>query len=216
MVERKDVIQSSTRSASASVSPSPLNIRTPEHLNALFHRHLCQTSESPMGLLVERAQGTRIYTRDGREFLDFRSGICVANLGHTHPAVVAAVQRQAAEYLHVMVYGEYVLPVQVELAARLARLAPEPLDTVYFTNSGTEANEGALKLAKKLTGRRRLVAFEGSFHGDSHGSLSVTGREVYRRPFEPLLPDVQFLPFDEVAALERIDDSVAAVIREPI
>jgi acetylornithine/N-succinyldiaminopimelate aminotransferase len=115
-----------------------------------------------------------------------------------------------------MVYGEYVLPVQVELAARLARLAPPPLDTVSFTNSGTEANEGALKLAKKWTGRQRLVAFEGSFHGDSHGSLSVTGREVYRRPFQPLLPDVLFLPFDDIAALERIDETVAAVITEPI
>src|SRR2546423_1630536 len=146
-----------------------LSARTPESLNALFRRHLCQTSDSPMGLVVERACGSRVYTCDGREYLDFISGICVANLGHAHPEVVAAIQRQAADYLHVMVYGEYVLPVQVELAARLARLAPDPLDTVYFTNSGTEANEGALKLAKKLTGRRRLVAFEGSFHGDSHG-----------------------------------------------
>jgi acetylornithine/N-succinyldiaminopimelate aminotransferase len=187
-----------------------------ELLNTLFYRHLCQTSESPMRLVVEQARGSKVYTRDGREYLDFMSGICVANIGHSHPEVVAAIQRQAAEYLHVMVYGEYVLPVQVELAARLARLAPPPLDTVYFTNSGTEANEGALKLAKKWTGRQRLVAFEGSFHGDSHGSLSVTGREVYRRPFQPLLPDVLFLPFDDIAALERIDETVAAVITEPI
>src|SRR5439155_25246254 len=114
------------------------------------------------------------------------------------------------------VYGEYVLPVQVELAVRLAQLAPEPLDTVYFTNSGTEANEGALKLAKKRTGRRRLIAFEGSFHGDSHGSLSVTGREVYLRPFQPLLPEVRFLPFDDVGSLEQIDETVAGVITEPI
>jgi acetylornithine/N-succinyldiaminopimelate aminotransferase len=169
-----------------------------------------------MGLVVERARGSRVYTRDGREYLDFISGICVANIGHTHPEVVAAVQRQATDSLHVMVYGEYIIPVQVELAARLATLAPAPLDTVYFTNSGTEANEGALKLAKKHTGRRRLVAFEDSFHGDSHGSLSVTGREVYRRPFEPLLPEVEFLPFNEEAALSRIDESVAAVITEPI
>jgi acetylornithine/N-succinyldiaminopimelate aminotransferase len=194
----------------------PLISSSRHHLISLFRGHLCQTSVSPLGLIVERAEGTKVYTRDGREYLDFISGICVANIGHTHPEVVAAIQRQAAEYLHVMVYGEYVLPVQVELAARLARLAPGPLDTVYFTNSGTEANEGALKLAKKRTGRRRLVAFEGSFHGDSHGSLSVTGREVYRRPFEPLLPDVRFLPFDDLPALERIDDSVAAVITEPI
>jgi acetylornithine/N-succinyldiaminopimelate aminotransferase len=196
-------------------APTP-NARTPEDLNTLFRRHLCQTSDSPMGLVVERAHGAKVFTRDGREYLDFMSGICVANVGHTHPDVVAAVQRQAAEYLHVMVYGEYLLPVQVELAVRLARLAPEPLDTVYFTNSGTEANEGALKLAKKRTGRRRLVAFEGSFHGDSHGSLSVTGREVYRRPFEPLLPDVRFLPFNEPAALSGIDETVAAVVTEPI
>ncbi len=187
-----------------------------EKLNALFLRHLCQTSESPMGLVVERARGSKVYTRDGREYVDFMSGICVANIGHTHPEVVAAVQRQAAEFLHVMVYGEYILPVQVELAARLARLAPEPLDTVYFTNSGTEANEGALKLAKKYTGRYRLIAFEGSFHGDSHGSLSVTGREIYRRPFQPLLPGVEFLPFNDRAALEQIDETVAAVITEPI
>jgi acetylornithine/succinyldiaminopimelate/putrescine aminotransferase len=189
---------------------------SPDELVRQFHRHVCQTSDSPMGLVVERARGTKVYTRDGREYLDFISGICVANIGHTHPEVATAVQRQTAEYMHVMVYGEYVLPVQVELAARLARLAPEPLDTVYFTNSGTEANEGALKLAKKLTGRRRLIAFEGSFHGDSHGSLSVTGREVYRRPFEPLLPDVHFLPFNDIKALERIDETVAAVITEPI
>src|SRR4051794_27253257 len=145
-------------------------------LATLFRRHLCQTSDSPIGLVVERARGSCITTRDGREYLDFISGICVANIGHTHPEVVAAVQQQAAEYLHVMVYGEYVQAPQVELAARLARLAPEPLDTVYFTNSGTEANGGALKLAKKRTRRRRIIAFENSFHGDSHGSLSVTGR----------------------------------------
>src|SRR4051812_35349531 len=105
-------------------APSPnrdLTVQSPEHLNSLFLRHLCQTSESPMGLVVDRARGTRIYTRDGREFLDFMSGICVANLGHTHPEVVAAVQQQVQEYMHVMVYGEYVLPVQVDLAARLAR-----------------------------------------------------------------------------------------------
>jgi acetylornithine/N-succinyldiaminopimelate aminotransferase len=200
----------------ATTMSDDLHAQAPERLNELFLRHLCQTSESPMGLIVDRARGTRIYTRDGREFLDFMSGICVANLGHTHPEVVAAVQRKAEQYLHVMVYGEYVLPVQVELAARLADLAPAPLDTVYFTNSGTEANEGALKLAKKRTGRRRLIAFEGSFHGDSHGSLSVTGRAVYRQPFQPLLPDVHFLPFDDLSALAQIDETVAAVITEPI
>jgi acetylornithine/N-succinyldiaminopimelate aminotransferase len=115
-----------------------------------------------------------------------------------------------------MVYGEYVLQPQVELAELLARATPPPLSCVYFTNSGTEANEGALKLAKKWTGRRKLVAFHNSYHGDTHGSLSVTGRDVYRNPFLPLLPEIEFLPFGEVAALARIDTSVAAVITEPI
>jgi acetylornithine/succinyldiaminopimelate/putrescine aminotransferase len=189
---------------------------SPEDLSRLFIRHVCQTSEAPLGLMVERAEGAWIYAADGRAYLDFLAGMAVANVGHAHPAVVAAVQAQAGRYLHAMVYGEFVLEPQVRLAARLAELAPARLDTVYFTNSGTEANEGALKLAKKYTGRRRLVAFERSYHGDSHGSLSVTGREVYRRPFAPLLPEIRFLPFDDVGALTAIDESVAAVIVEPV
>jgi acetylornithine/succinyldiaminopimelate/putrescine aminotransferase len=185
-------------------------------LQRLFFRHVCQTSDTPLGLVVERAAGAWIYTTDGRAYLDFMAGIGVANVGHAHPAVVRAVQAQAKRYLHTMVYGEFVLEPQVRLAARLAELAPGRLDTVYFTNSGTEANEGALKLAKKYTGRRRLLAFERSYHGDSHGSLSVTGREVYRRPFAPLLPEVTFLPFDDVGALAAIDETVAGVIVEPV
>src|SRR5438874_10432054 len=188
----------------------------PGELSRLFLRHVCQTSDAPLGLVVERASGSWIYTADGRAYLDFIAGIGVANVGHTHPAVVRAIQAQAERYLHTMVYGEFVLEPQVRLAARLAELAPGALDTVYFTNSGTEANEGALKLAKKFTGRRRLVAFERSYHGDSHGSLSVTGREVYRRPFAPLLPEITFLPFDDVDALTAIDESVAGVIVEPV
>jgi acetylornithine/succinyldiaminopimelate/putrescine aminotransferase len=149
-------------------------------------------------------------------FLDFLSGIGVNNVGHAHPAVVRAVQEQAERYLHAMVYGEYVLEPQVRLAERLASVAPGSLSVVYFTNSGTEANEGALKLAKKYTGRHRLVAFRNSYHGDTHGSLSVTGRDIYRDPFLPLLPEVEFLPFDDMEALERIDETVAGVITEPI
>jgi acetylornithine/N-succinyldiaminopimelate aminotransferase len=181
-----------------------------------FLRHVCQTSAAPLGLEVARAEGCWIETTDGRRYLDFLAGIGVAGVGHAHPAVVAAIREQAGQYLHAMVYGEYVLAPQARLAERLGALAPDPLSVVYFTNSGTEANEGALKLAKKVTGRCRLVAFQGSYHGDSHGSLSVTGREVYRRPFEPLLPGVTFLPFDEPAALEAIDEQVAGVIVEPI
>jgi acetylornithine/N-succinyldiaminopimelate aminotransferase len=181
-----------------------------------FDRYLCRTSPAPLGLEVARASGAWIETTDGRRYLDFMAGIGVANIGHAHPAVVRAIREQSERYLHAMVYGEYVLAPQVRLAERLGTLAPDPLQVVYFTNSGTEANEGALKLAKKVTGRRRFVAFENSYHGDSQGSLSVTGREVYRRPFEPLLPGVQFLPFDDIGALGAIDETVAAAIIEPI
>jgi len=169
-----------------------------------------------MGLEISRALGSHLYTRGGKRYLDFISGLCVANIGHTHPAVAKAVIRQVQDYLHVMVYGEYIQAPQVRLAAKLAGILPESLSVVYFTNSGTEANEGALKLAKKFTGRPRLISFEGSFHGDSHGSCSVTGRSIYRKPFQPLLPGVTFLPFDRIAPLSRITSSVAAVIIEPI
>jgi acetylornithine/N-succinyldiaminopimelate aminotransferase len=181
-----------------------------------FKRHVCQTSGSPLGLVVEAASGATIYTQDGRSYIDFLAGIGVNNVGHAHPAVVQAVQDQAGKYLHAMVYGEYVLEPQVRLAELLARVAPDPLSVVYFTNSGTEANEGALKTAKKFTGRPKLIAFHNSYHGDTHGSLSVTGRNVYREPFLPLLPQVEFLPFGETEALARIDERVAGVITEPI
>ncbi|HEY3283904.1 MAG TPA: aspartate aminotransferase family protein [Armatimonadota bacterium] len=185
-------------------------------LKQSFLAHVCQTTDSPMGLVIERAEGASVFTSGGREYLDLISGLCVCNVGHCHPEVVAAVREQAGRYLHPMVYGEYVMAPQVELARELAEVAPGDLSVVYFTNSGTESNEGALKLAKKYTGRRRLVSFERSYHGDSHGSLSVTGRDVYRDPFLPLLPDVTFLPFDDVSALSAIDESVAGVIVEPI
>lgn len=181
-----------------------------------FLTYLCQTSPDPVGLEIDRAAGSYLYTKDRKAYLDFISGIGVANIGHTNPAVVKAIQAQAEKYLHVMVYGEYVQTPQVDLAAKLASVLPGPLSQVYFTNSGTEANEGALKLAKKSTGRKRLISFEGSFHGDTHGACSVTGREIYRKPFEPLLPGVTFLPFNDIGKLDQIDDSVAAVITEPI
>ncbi len=187
-----------------------------EELRQLFFRHVCQTSKEPIGLVVKSAAGSFIYTVDGEAYLDFMSGIAVCNIGHTHPKVVSAIVEQAQKYLHVMVYGEYVLEPQVMLAKRLSELLPEPLNVVYFTNSGTEANEGAIKVAKKFTRRKKLIAFEGSFHGDTHGSLSVTGRWVYREPFEPLLPNVVFLPFNDIDALREIDEQTAAVIVEPI
>ena len=181
-----------------------------------FRRFVCQTSPEPMGIEVARAHGCVIVDKNGKEYLDFLSGIGVASIGHTHPAVVNAIKAQTERYLHVMVYGEYVQEPQVRLAQRLAEVAPPPLSVTYFTNSGTEAIEGALKTGRKYTGRSGFVSFFGSFHGDTFGSLSVGGNPVYREPFEPLLPEVTFLPFNAKAALTKINDTVAAVIIEPI
>jgi acetylornithine/N-succinyldiaminopimelate aminotransferase len=181
-----------------------------------FRRFICQTSPEPMGIEVERAHGCVIVDKQGKEYLDFLSGIGVASIGHTHPAVVHAVKEQAERYLHAMVYGEYVQEPQVQLAQRLAEVAPPPLSVTYFTNSGTEAIEGALKTARKYTGRSGFVSFFGSFHGDTFGALSVGGNPLYREPFEPLIPGVTFLPFNTKSALTKIDEMVAAVIIEPI
>ncbi len=181
-----------------------------------FLRAICQTSLNPIALEIDHAEGSCLYTKEGRRYLDFISGIGVANIGHRHPKVIEAIKNQVDKHLHVMVYGEYIQAAQVDLAVKLVSVLPDTLNQVYFTNSGTEANEGALKLAKKFTGRKRLIAFDGSFHGDTHGSCSVTGREIYRKPFEPLLPGITFLPFNQVEGLDEIDEDVAAVIIEPI
>ncbi|MDE2770424.1 MAG: aspartate aminotransferase family protein [Bacteroidota bacterium] len=185
-------------------------------MNADFVRHLAWTSDHPLGLEIERAEGPFLVLTDGRKLIDFISGIAVSSLGHRHPSVLRAIRDQLDRHLHVMVYGEFIQAPQVRLAKQLASVLPSSLDSVYFTMSGTEANEGALKLAKKYTGRSRMVAFEQSFHGDTHGSLSVTGRHVYQDPFRPLLPGVKFLPFGDFEALNHIDDTVACVIAEPI
>lgn len=181
-----------------------------------FYNHIAQTSDAPIGLEVDYAEGSFIYTTDGKQYVDFISGIAVNNLGHRHPAVVKAIKRQVDKHLHVMVYGEYIQKPQAEYAQLLTDQLPEHLDRVYFTNSGTEAVEGALKLAKKYTGRHKLVAFNGGFHGDTHGSLSVTGRAVYRDPYQPLLPNIHFLDFNDSSELQTIDTETAAVILEPI
>lgn len=185
-------------------------------MDTRFADHVAWTSDTPLGLSVDRAEGPFIELTDGRRIIDLISGIAVSSLGHRHPRVLDAIRRQLDRHLHVMVYGEFAIEAQAALAARLASVLPPSLSRVYFTMTGTEANEGALKLARKHTGRSRLVAFDRSYHGDTCGSLSVTGRAVYRQPFEPLLPGVTFLPFDDIDALAAIDDSVACVITEPI
>jgi acetylornithine/succinyldiaminopimelate/putrescine aminotransferase len=185
-------------------------------MKSAFYNHVAQTSDAPIGLEIEYAKGVFLYTKDGRKITDFISGIAVSSLGHAHPEVVKAVQDQAAKHMHVMVYGEFIQKPQSELAELLARQLPAKLSRIYFVNSGTEANEGALKLAKKYTGRTKLIGFKNSYHGDTHGSLSVTGRDVYRDPYLPLLPDVHFLTFNSFSGLESIDFDTACVILEPI
>ena len=185
-------------------------------LRDAFFRHIAQTSDQPMGLEIEYAEGCHIHTTDGKTFLDLISGIAVSSLGHRHPKVIDAIRSQLDRHLHVMVYGEFIQQPQSELAAELCSALPPQLSRVYFVNSGTEANEGALKLAKKSTGRSGLVAFRNSYHGDTHGSLSVTGRNIYRDPYKPLLPEVTFLDFNDPEQLNAITEATAAVILEPI
>jgi acetylornithine/succinyldiaminopimelate/putrescine aminotransferase len=180
-----------------------------------FRKYLCQTSGEPDGLEVASAQGCWITDAAGNRYLDWLAGISVCNVGHRHPAVVEAIRAQADKYLHVMVYGEYVLEPQVVYARALCELAPMSQPQVYFTSSGAEAIEGALKVARKHTKRKRFVAFEGSYHGDTIGALSVTGAAGMRSPFEPLL-ETGFLPFGWEESLAMIDERVAAVVMEPI
>jgi len=189
---------------------------SPEQLENDFRRFVCQTSSAPLGIVVARASGATIWDAHGRAYLDLLSGIGVANVGHCNPEVVSAVCRQVERYSHVMVYGEAVEEPQVLLARRLAEITPGELSVTFFANSGAEAVEGALKTARKFTRRTRFIAFDGSFHGDTFGALSVGGNPRYRRPFEPLLPTVRFLPFDDLHGLRQIDESIAAVIVEPI
>ena len=181
-----------------------------------FFAHIAQTSDAPIAMIIDRAEGATITTTDGRDYIDLLAGIGVAALGHGHPAVKAAVHEQVDRHLHVMVYGEFIQETQVALATRLSELLPEPLQSVYFTNSGTEAVEGALKLARRVTGRSGLAAFHGGFHGDTLGSMSVGGNPAYRDPFLPLLPNVEFLSFNNIDSLSLIDDTTAAVIIEPV
>lgn len=187
-----------------------------EQLRRWFFDHVCQTSAQPLGIDVARAEGARLWDHTGQVYLDLLAGMGVANLGHGHPAVVRAIHEQAERYLHVAVYGEMILEPQVRLARELAQVSPGELSVVYFSNSGAEAIEGAMKTARKLTERSRFIAFEGAFHGDTMGALSLNGNALYREPFEPLVPVVDFLPFGDLEALERIGHDVAAVFVEPV
>ena len=182
----------------------------------IFLKHLAQTTPFPFLLEMERAEGSYIYDVEGKAYLDLISGIAVSNLGHGHPEIIKAIKEQADKHLHLMVYGEYVQSASNKLAAELTSLLPSHLDTCYFTNSGAECIEGALKLAKRYTGRSRIIAFRGAYHGSTHGALSVSGNETKKRAFRPLLPGVQFLNFNQSDELGQITDETAAVIIETV
>ena len=182
----------------------------------LFLRHQAQTSDFPLLLEIERAEGVYMYAPDGRRYLDLIAGIGVSNVGHRHPKVLAAIQAQLDKYLHLMVYGELVQAIPAQLAQALHQTLPPHLDNVYFTNSGTEAIEGALKLAKRYTGRTGLVSCFNAYHGSTHGALSITGSESFKNSYRPLLPDVQHIRFNEIADLEFITKHTAAVVIETV
>lgn len=185
-------------------------------LRSAFDRHLAQTSPFPLALDIVGAEGCHLHARDGRRYLDLVAGLAVNNVGHRHPKVIAAIREQADRYLHVIPYGEFIQEPQVRFAEKLASVLPPSLDRTYFVNSGTEANEAALKLAKRITGRTKLVACHKSYHGSTHGSLSITGNEEKKYRNRPLLPDVHFIGFNVTDDLERIDGDTAAVVVEPI
>tara|TARA_B110000459_G_scaffold150496_1_gene164106 strand:- start:1481 stop:2674 length:1194 start_codon:yes stop_codon:yes gene_type:complete len=175
-----------------------------------------QTNPFPYLIEVENAEGIYIYDKAGKSFLDMIAGVAVNNIGHNHPLVKDAIKTQVDRHLHVMVYGEFVQDAQLNFAKRLTALLPESLDCVYTVNSGTEANEAALKLAKRITGRTELISFRGSYHGSTHGSLSVSGNETKKEAFRPLLPDVRFLNYNSISDLDQITNKTAGVIIETV
>jgi acetylornithine/succinyldiaminopimelate/putrescine aminotransferase len=180
----------------------------------LFLQHLAQTSEKPIGIEVASAQGVYIYDVHGKAFIDMIAGFSVCNIGHSHPAVIKAINEQVEKYMHVIVYGEFVQAPQVQYAKHLTSFLPDALQSVYFTNSGAEATEGAMKLAKRVTGRTKIVAFEGAYHGSTQGALSVMGDEYFKNAFRPLLPDILHLRYNNFEDIELIDNTVACVLVE--
>jgi acetylornithine/succinyldiaminopimelate/putrescine aminotransferase len=181
-----------------------------------FLNHLGQTNEHPFLIEVNRAEGIYIYDKAGKAYMDMISGVAVNNIGHRHPKVIQAIQNQLDKHLHVMVYGEFIQDAQNEMAKELIEFLPEKLNCVYTVNSGTEAIEAALKLAKRCTGRTEIVSFRGSYHGSTHGSMSVSGNEIKKQAYRPLLPDVRFLGFNDEEMLIQITEKTAGVIIETV
>ncbi len=185
-------------------------------LRQLFLQYNAQTSLEPLLLEFVRAKGMYLYDADEKVYMDLIAGIGVSNIGHCHPEVVRAIQKQAETYMHLMVYGEYVQSPQIKYAEELASVLPPSLNCTYFVSSGAEATEGALKLAKRYTGRTEIISCHNSYHGSSHGALSVMGNEYYKQAFRPLLPDIKFINFNNIPDLEMITQATACVIIETI
>ncbi len=185
-------------------------------LRNLFLAHIAQTSPAPIGLEMERAEGIYIYGTDGKTYVDMISGFSVANIGHSHPKVIEAVQQQAARYMHLIVYGEYIQQPQVAYAQLLTSLLPSSLNCVYFTNSGAEATEGAMKLAKRVTNRSQIICFNKAYHGSTQGALSVMGDEYFRNAYRPLLPDILHYDYNSQEAVDAISNKTACVIMETV
>jgi acetylornithine/succinyldiaminopimelate/putrescine aminotransferase len=171
---------------------------------------------TPLALEIKRASGVYLYGQDGKKYIDLISGISVCNVGHRNPIVLRAIKKQLERHQHVMVYGEFIIAPQVEYANLLVKHLPKQLNNVYFTSSGSEAIEGSLKLAKRFTGRTEIVSFRNSYHGSTHGALSVMGNEYFKQAFRPLLPGIRFLEFNNENELEQISSATACVIIEPI
>ena len=186
------------------------------HTRQLFLQHLAPTSPSPLMLEIDRAEGMYLYDPQGKAYLDLIAGISVSNLGHRHPRVIAAIQRQLDRYLHTLVYGEYVLDPQVQLAKLLADQLPSPLESVYFVNSGTEATEGAMKLAKRYTGRAEIVACKRAYHGSTQGAASLMWPKDFTQAYHPLLPGIYHIEFNCERCLEKITEKTAAVVVETV
>ncbi len=182
----------------------------------IFLNNMGQTSLSPLLIEVEKAEGIYLYGPNGKKYIDLCSGVSVSNLGHNNPQVIKAIKRQLDRYMHIMVYGEIIQSPQTQYAKLLTDNLPEKLNTVYFVNSGSEAIEGAMKLAKRYTGRYEIISFWNAYHGSTHGALSLYGNLEFTRAFRPLLPGIKRLSFNNIEDLEQISENTAAVVIEPI
>lgn len=185
-------------------------------LKQLFYNHQGRPSNEPIEIEIVNSEGIYLYGKDGKDYIDLVAGVSVSNLGHKHPIVIKAIKDQLDKYSHLMVYGEFIQEPQVRLAELLAKNIPAPLESTYFVNSGSEAIEGALKLAKRYTGRSEILAFKNAYHGSTHGAMSVMGSEFFKTAYRPLLPDIGFMEFNNIDDLKQITEHTACVLVEPV